>query len=159
MPSAPICLSASMKILDHCSLDVTQNLILTNLNPMYPCNPIFVIHGKQTNILPEGLQALQPHFGLNSHAYYKLSKNCIKCMQHTSLRRWDTFDDQLHSFYESWYLWIKRTEANGPKFSYSCDLFIWFNSCKYNQIHGQIYCYNFYPLKETFNSQDCIASG
>lgn len=61
-----------------------------------------------------------------------------------------TFDDRLHSFCKSWYLWNKRTEDNWPEFLHSCDLFILFNGGNCNQIHGQIYCYNFLTIERNF---------
>jgi hypothetical protein len=47
----------------------------------------YYTRGKKANILPEELEAFLPHLGLNSHAVYKILKNCTKYMQHASLRR------------------------------------------------------------------------
>ena len=62
------------------------------------------------------------------------------------------FGDRLHSFCKSCYLWNKRTEAKGPDFLYSCDLFILLITANLIKFTDKSIVKIFDPLKDTFNS-------
>ena len=62
-----------------------------------------------------------------------------------------TFGDRLHSFCKSCYLWNKRTEAEGPEFLYSCDLFCLIAAILIKFTDKSMVTI-FDPLKDTFNS-------